>query len=354
MLKIVKLIIFSLSLQQALVYGCKSKVTDPVITSWIQTTGNGYNSIEADVKKVQYSDNYVYVSANSIPSYDIGPWPNNPNDATAQDFTYKFTRNPSENTGTKTTVGLGAMGMWSNGVVIFNADDGQTYNNEGVWKRNAYVWEGESFDICSGHPDQSGTYHNHINPICMYTTESSSHSPIIGYAFDGYPIYGPYGYTDPDDSSSAIKRIETSYDLRTDNDRTTLPDGTTASAAGPSIDATYPLGSFIQDYLYTAGSGDLDEYNGRFGKTPDYPDGIYAYFVATDSNLDPVYPFVVGPSYYGNVESSNIGPTAGSSVPTESVETYVDSGSSNLISSSYIKTQILGNILIIFFYSLFN
>jgi hypothetical protein len=142
----------------------------------------------------------------------------------------------------------------------------------------------------------------------MYSKSSSSHSPIIGYAFDGFPIYGPYGYTNPNDATSAIKRIQTSYALRTDNSRTTLPDGTAASAAGPAIGGSYPLGAFIQDYKYTAGSGDLDEYNGRFGKTPEYPNGIYAYFVATDSSLNPVYPFVIGPSYYGTVETSNIGP----------------------------------------------
>lgn len=125
----------------------------------------------------------------------------------------------------------------------------------------------------------------------------------------------------------------------------------TAGQRGPAISDTYPLGCFIQDYKYAAGSGDLDEFNGRFGKTPEYPDGIYAYFVATDENLDPVYPFVVGPSYYGTVETSNVGPNAGSSVPTEKVETYFSSCNSILISSSYIKSLIFGNILILFFYS---
>jgi len=188
-----------------------------LITSWIKSTGTGYNSIVADVKKIQYSTNYVYVSTDSVPSYNIGPWTNNPNDPSAQDKTYKFPRNPVQKSGTKTKVGLGTVGLWSNGVSMFNADDGMSYNNQGVWNRNAYYWEGESFDSCKGHADQSGTYHNHIDPSCMYTKSSSTHSPIIGFAFDGFPIYGPYGYTDPNDATSAIKRITTSYSLRTDN-----------------------------------------------------------------------------------------------------------------------------------------
>jgi hypothetical protein len=97
-----------------LVYGCKSKVTevtDPAITSWIKSSGNGYNSIVADVKKIQYSTNYVYVSANSVPSYSIGPWSNNPNVPKAQDKTYKIPRNPVQKSGTKTKVGLGTVGI---------------------------------------------------------------------------------------------------------------------------------------------------------------------------------------------------------------------------------------------------
>lgn len=81
----------------------------------------------------------------------------------------------------------------------------------------------------------------------------------MGYAFDGYPIYGAFGYTDPNNSGSAIKRITSSYRLRSITQRTTLPNGSTLSSSqyGPAVSASYPLGSFIQDYEYVQGIGDL-------------------------------------------------------------------------------------------------
>jgi hypothetical protein len=86
-------------------------------------------------------------------------------------------------------------GLWTNGVGIYNAKDGYSYNRLGVWNRVAYYWEYSGFDSCDGHPDGSGRYHHHVNPKCLYTDTGSSHSSIIGWAFDSYPIYGAYAVT---------------------------------------------------------------------------------------------------------------------------------------------------------------
>jgi hypothetical protein len=112
-----------------------------------------------------------------------------------------------------------------------------------------------------------------------------SHSPILGFAYDGNPIYGPYGY-DPL-AGGSIRQIKTSYELRTDFSTGKRPPG-------------YQPGYFTNDYVYT-GSGDLDEYNGRFCLTPQYPNGTYAYFIslaidATGKSL-PTYPYAVGPYF---------------------------------------------------------
>ena len=112
----------------------------------------------------------------------------------------------------------------------------------------------------------------------------ANHSPII-VAYDGNPIYGPYGYTDPVDSTSAIKRIDSGYRKRT------------TRSNGPSV-ATYPLGSFTQDYYYADRLGDVDRNNGRFCVTPEYPDGVYAYFATEDTNGDPAYPYIIGENFY--------------------------------------------------------
>ena len=286
----------------------------PEVTSWIiNTTGDtGYAGIPSNVQQVQYSENNVYVSATCIPGYDIGPWPGNPNTPENRNFVYKITRTPVQNTGTLVNTGLGHIGVWSNGVSIFNAKDGMSYNDEGIWNRDAYYWEGASFDDCLGHPAGNGEYHHHVSPTCLYDdTDSLNHSPIIGYAFDGFPVYGAYGYANID-GTGVIKRMESSYILNTMPTRTNGPDD------GPG----YPLGCFIEDFTFTSGAGDLDIHNGRFCVTPDYPEGIYAYFVTIDNNRNPVYPYTIGTTYYGTVQAGNTGPGSGHNTITETVTTY--------------------------------
>jgi hypothetical protein len=295
----------------------------PDITSWvINTTGaTGYNSLPSNVQQVQYTSTDVYVSASCIPGYAIGPWNSNPNTPSNQNFVFKITRNPVQNTGTAVVAPMGHIGVWSNGVSIFNPKDGFYWNNStssfssggsGTWNRNALVYEGVSFDNCLGHPAPNGEYHNHVHPKCLYDdTDSLHHSPIIGYAFDGFPIYGAYGYTTIN-GTVYVKRMKSSYVLST----------ATTRASGPPVNSTYPEGNMCEDYVYTAGAGDLDVHNGRFCVTPDYPSGIYAYFVTIDASLAPAYPFVLGPTYYGTVQAGNSAPTGGHNTPTGTVTTY--------------------------------
>lgn len=299
----------------------------PEITSWIfNTTGQtGYAGILTNVQQVQYSSNNVYITATCIPDYSIGPWTANPNTPVNQNFLFKITRNPVQNSGTLINTPMGHIGVWSNGVSVFNAKDGISYNNQGIWFRDAYVFEGISFDNCLGHPAPNGEYHNHVNPTCLYDdTDNSVHAPIIGYAFDGFPIYGAYGFDDAN-GTGIFRKMQSSYQLRNITNRTTLPDGTvlTPNQYGPAIAGQYPLGAFLEDYEYVAGSGDLDEHNGRFCVTPDYPNGIYAYFVTIDANEVPVFPYVIGTAYYGTVQPGNTGPNSGHNTISEPVTNYV-------------------------------
>lgn len=293
----------------------------PELESWILNVNNakGYSGIASNVQKVQFSKDYVYVSATCIPGYDIGPWAGNPNTPANQNFVFKITRNPIQNSGIATKIAGGHIGIWTNGVSIFNAWDAQSYNNAGVWNRNAYFFEGKSFDDCLGHPAPNGEYHHHVSPKCLYDSkDSSKHSPIIGYAWDGFPIYGAYAYSNLD-GTGKIKRMTPGYILKSMVTRTN----------GPNIDQTYPLGCFLEDYQYVAGSGDLDEHNGRFCKTPEYPNGTYAYFVTIDKNQDPVYPYVLFGTYYGVVTPGNSGPGSGHVTISETVDTYNPSSNVN-------------------------
>ena len=239
----------------------------PTITSWIQNpdtflaANRGYANIPSNCIKIQYSTTDVYVSCFCIPGYNIGPW-NNPNVAENQNFCYKITLNPQKETGTPTAIPLGHIGVLSNGVSIFNANDAQFVDN--VWSRNGYFFEFPSFDDCLGHAQQNGEYHHHVSPKCLYNqADSTHHSPLIGYMFDGYPVYGAYGYADTN-GTGGIKRLNSSYRLRTDQSRTTDPWGNTASTAGPAVTTTYPMGCLLWDWEYVPGYGDLDSANGRW------------------------------------------------------------------------------------------
>ena len=143
--------------------------------------------------------------------------------------------------------------------------------------------------------------------------DSTQHGPLIGFAFDGYPIYGGYGYANAL-LPGAVKRMIPGYRLRNITVRTTLPGGAPASQAGPTL-AAQALGNYYEDYEHVTGLGDLDEHNGRFCVTPEYPQGTYAYFATLDRDGNSVFPYVLGPTYYGVVETSNfpiMGPGAGS------------------------------------------
>ena len=124
------------------------------------------------------------------------------------------------------------------------------------------------------------------------------HSPIIGWAYDGNPIYGPYGYGDPTDQNSGVRRLRTSYKLKDEIVYDALTNTNPARTDGPLL-SEYPAGSFVPDYEYVFQSGDLDQYNGRFCKTPEYPDGTYAYFVTIDSSDAgiPEFPYILGGSF---------------------------------------------------------
>lgn len=301
----------------------------PELSSWIMTSGyaqytTGGPTItmpdSGDVQQVCYNTTDVYISATGLAgTYIMGSFPMNPNTPSGQNYVIRIDRTPTEELGTKTVVPLvGAVGIAINGVVFYGYGDARSYNTmagqntpngDGNWYSDAWVSEGATMDATgNGHPQQQGVYHYHANPIAFYSDPSASHSPIIGYAFDGFPIYGPFGYSSPMDNQSGISRMVSGYELRNISDRNTLPGGATSTPPGPAITTggNFDLGTYIEDYEFT-GNGDLDEYNGRWCVTPEYPGpvGTYAYFLSTDSNGDPKFPYLFAAEYYGEVTTTS-------------------------------------------------
>ena len=123
----------------------------------------------------------------------------------------------------------------------------------------------------------------------VYKDFGFTHSPIVGWANDGNPIYGGFGLSDPSDFNSGFRAMKTAYEA--------MPQ----EVYGRPSDITYPSGFFVEDYVYTD-NGDLDEYNGRYCRTPEFPNGVYAYFAGISTDTQslakvPQFPYFIGPKF---------------------------------------------------------
>jgi hypothetical protein len=232
------------------------------------------------------TDDKREIAANGIPDHPVGTFPNshNPNTITEQIIKDSFSLQPVE-TDKSTTLGgpTGPTGYVLNGVKIDantagSCDDSgencSLVGNTGNWHIEALGHNSFDFgtDDNNAHVQPGGVYHYHGMPEGFITKQGGSNTKmtIIGWAADGFPIYARYGYSIASDSTSTLASMKGSYQLVT-----------TVIGSRPSTE-TYPLGTFGEDWEYVAGSGDLDECNGRVGVTPEFPEGTYHYY-ATDS-----------------------------------------------------------------------
>ena len=186
--------------------------------------------------------------------------------------------------------GLGA--KFDTRVRVLSVNDAERYSDYSKTKSKKIF-----SNLYKNEKDDSLVYaiHGYSEDLAQnFESLGSNHSPIIGWAYDGNPIYGPFGYSSPENIQSGIRMLKTGYELATGSveDR-------------PS----FQPGFFIGDYKYT-GSGDLDRHNGRFCITPEYPEGVYAYFVGVSTSLtspdfEPSYPYFVGNTYKNSIIEEN-------------------------------------------------
>jgi hypothetical protein len=128
-------------------------------------------------------------------------------------------------------------------------------------------------DESNAHTQPNGQYHYHGMPEAMLANVGKA-IKLVGFAVDGFPIYARYGYTVATDKTSALKIVTGSWQLKP------------AADAGRPSTTVFPMGTFTNDYTYVAGSGDLDECNGRTGVTPEFPQGTYHYYITE------TYPYI--------------------------------------------------------------
>ncbi len=207
--------------------------------------------------------------------------------------------------------------------------------------------ESQTFDPAFAHQPQSGQYHYHANPPALryllgdnivfdhvskrysenLANTNLQHSPILGWVRDGYPIYGPYGYAVSNNAASSVRRMVSGFLPRDPNapgvsNRTTLPAWAqraqgrttlTSSQYGPAASASFPFGRYLEDRDYLGDLGlqqgtdfDLDEFNGRFCVTPEFPSGTHACFTCITSNALPAFPYNIGRQFYGTPSGNTV------------------------------------------------
>ncbi|MFN7625190.1 MAG: YHYH protein [Pirellula sp.] len=139
--------------------------------------------------QITHDDAFLILRSQGYPNHPTAIFPNsdNPNSIRVQDFTFRLPLEPKL-AGKITRVPMGPIGMALNGVVFFNPFEMGGMN---AVEGSSEVW----LDACCGHPQQTGVYHYHKYPACVkspFSDNGKGHSPIIGFAFDGFPLYGPY------------------------------------------------------------------------------------------------------------------------------------------------------------------
>ncbi|MFO0789548.1 MAG: YHYH protein [Pirellulales bacterium] len=243
------------------------------------------------------------IDANGLPDHKPGAFPNrgNPNEISPQHYHFEMPLKPHA-AAEPIPVRRYLFGVALNGVVFDpgtaevwkpgdkivsrpgpgtrmqpGLDRSRIWNYEGMGRMNLGI------DSSHAHVQPTGAYHYHGLPTGLIErlrkNETKPQMLLIGYAADGYPIYAEYGHETAADANSLLKKLRSSYQLKKGR-RPTGDDG-----PGGMYD-----GTFVQDYEFTEGSGDLDQANGREGVTPEYPAGTY-YYVVTDA-----FPFI--PRYF--------------------------------------------------------
>lgn len=207
-----------------------------------------------------------------------------------QSLEFRIPRAPREAKGRYPSLPAGAAGVFLNGMPVWNAFEASSFEGRNIWHYDPLAQRPGS-----GHAAVPGLLEDLL-------TDRHRHSPLVGYALDGYPIYGPWAV----DEKGSLRRMRSGYRLRAIAERLTLAGGKalTPGQYGPPVNAAFPLGTFAEDYEYVKGVGELDEFNGRVAITPEYPGGTYGYFLASDDDGRTAFPYLLASHFRGTYNES--------------------------------------------------
>jgi len=241
------------------------------------------------------------LSGNGIPNHEVGTFPNNNNPNTIRELNVnkRFTLCPEiiSESGLEIVGPALAIAYAINSVKFDPGTAGRCNDlgecslaqGQGNWNIEALGHDTFNFgdDMNHAHVQPNGEYHYHGMPeLLIEFLGDNEGMTLVGWAADGFPVYARYGFSDANDSASQVIALQSSYRLKSQPD-TNRPMVLTSLAGGPGQGTTnpnipIPMGAFTQDYEYVDGLGDLDQCNGRYGVTSEFPKGIYYYVVSDD------------------------------------------------------------------------
>ena len=275
--------------------------TDNVLTNINSETFNNDESVNT-ISRYSWTSNgsQRILSGNGIPNHEVGTFPNNnnPNTIRETNVNKRFTLCPEiiSESGLELVGPALAIAYAINSVKFDPGTAGRCNDlgecslaqGQGNWNIEALGHDTFNFgdDMNHAHVQPNGEYHYHGMPeLLIEFLGDNQNMTLVGWASDGFPVYARFGYSKTNDSNSTIKSLTPSYRLKSQPD-SNRPMVLTSLAGGPGQGNTSPntpiaMGAFTQDYEYVEGLGDLDQCNGRFGVTPEFPSGIY-YYVVTD------------------------------------------------------------------------
>lgn len=208
------------------------------------------------------------IQSNGVPDHAVGKFPNrgNPHQISAQRYTFRVPANPKVRRATELARGA-SFGVAMNGVPFDpNAAEFWQGRRSSGWTYNALGGAVPlGLDTNYAHVQPSGAYHYHGLPVKLMQAlgwNAKTASPLIGYAADGFPIYALTA-----EVNGQVTKMTSSWRLKAGR-----------RPGGSEPDGRFD-GTFVQDYAFVAGAGNLDRCNGAIVQTIDFPNETYAYFL---------------------------------------------------------------------------
>jgi len=242
-------------------------------SSWLRIWPSAIASLRT---RIEEQEGFRIFEADGLPDHSTGSFPNrgNPNRIQNQNYRLRVPLQPQKGAQI-TPLPRGPFGIALNGV-LFDPATAEFWRNDprSGWNYDALSGHLDlGIDQNSAHVQPNGAYHYHGIPVGLLQRVAKAGQPaLLGYSADGFPIYGPQGHRIAGDRSSPLVDLQPGWRLR---------QGTRPSGPGGAYTGTY-----VEDFEYVAGHGDLDACNGREGVTAEYPNGTYHYVITK------AFPFV--------------------------------------------------------------